>query len=159
MLLYYVPVLVNSKLGVDSMSDFLESDRFLGVKYTSNDFYGLERLKSKYPNKFVFNGFDEMILSGLTMGADGGIGSTYNCFAEKYVEMYKLFNEGNLKRCQELQKEINDLISALIKVGVFAGEKEILNMMGMDFGTPRKPFKGLNDEQKVFLRRKFEHLI
>ena len=159
MLLYYVPVLVNSKLGVDGLSDFLESDRFMGVKYTSNDFYGLERLKAKYPNKYVFNGFDEMLLSGLTMGADGGIGSTYNCFAEKYVEMYKCFNEGNLKRCQELQKEANDLIDALCKVGVFAGEKEILNMMGMDFGAPRKPFKGLNDEQKAFLRSKVEHLL
>ena len=83
MLLYYVPVLVNSKLGVDGLSEFLESDRFMGVKYTSNDFFGLERLKAKYPDKVVFNGFDELLLSGLTMGADGGIGSTYNCFAEK----------------------------------------------------------------------------
>ena len=159
MLLYYVPVLVNSKLGVDGLSEFLESDRFMGVKYTSNDFYGLERLKAKYPDKVVFNGFDEMLLSGLTMGADGGIGSTYNCFAEKYVEMYKLFKEGNLSKCQELQKEVNDLIDALCKVGVFAGEKEILNMMGMDFGKPRAPFKGLNDEQKDFLRSKVEYLL
>ncbi len=159
MLLYYVPVLVNSKLGVDGLSEFLESDRFMGVKYTSNDFFGLERLKAKYPDKVVFNGFDELLLSGLTMGADGGIGSTYNCFAEKYVEMYKCFNEGNLARCQELQKEANDIIDALCKVGVFAGEKAMLEMMGMEFGTPRKPFKGLNDEQKAFLRSKFEYLL
>ena len=28
--------------------------------------------------KIVYNGYDEMFLSGLSMGADGGIGSTYN---------------------------------------------------------------------------------
>ncbi len=159
MLLYYVPVLVNSKLGVDSMSDFLESDRFMGVKYTSNDFFGLERLKAKFPDKVVFNGFDEILLSGLSMGADGGIGSTYNFCAEKYVEMYKCFNEGNLARCQELQKEVNEIIAVLAKIGVFAGEKEILTMMGIDFGKPRAPFKGITDEQRTLLRSKVEYLL
>lgn len=159
MLIYYVPVFANAKLGTGNMSDFLSDDRFMGIKYTSNDFFGLERLKAKHPDKVVFNGFDELLLSGLSMGADGGIGSTYNFCAEKYVEMYKCFKEGNLARCQELQKEVNEIIDVLCKVGVFAGEKEILEMMGMEFGKPRAPFKGLNDEQRAMLRSKVEYLL
>ena len=30
-----------------------------------------------------------MFLAGLSMGADGGIGSTYNFMAEKFIKMMK----------------------------------------------------------------------
>ena len=43
--------------------------------------------KTRFPEKPVFNGFDEMLLAGLTMGADGGIGSMYNFMAEKYLAL------------------------------------------------------------------------
>ena len=43
--------------------------------------------KTRFPKKPVFNGFDEMLLAGLSMGADGGIGSMYNFMAEKYLAL------------------------------------------------------------------------
>ena len=49
-----------------------------GVKFTSSDFFQLERMKRAHPDLTIWNGYDEMLLSGLSAGADGGIGSTYN---------------------------------------------------------------------------------
>ena len=44
--------------------------------------------KTRFPEKPVFNGFDEMLRAGLTMGADVDIGSMYNFMAEKYLVLY-----------------------------------------------------------------------
>lgn len=41
-------------------------------------FFQLERMKHAHPELAIWNGYDEMLLSGLSAGADGGIGSTYN---------------------------------------------------------------------------------
>ena len=72
-------------LTVEQVSEFFADDRFIGIKHTSNDFFSLEQFKTRFPEKLVFNGFDEMLLAGLSMGADGDIGSMYNFMAEKYL--------------------------------------------------------------------------
>lgn len=38
------------------------------------------------------------MLAGLSMGATGGIGSTYNIMPQKYIDLYTAFNEGNMKK-------------------------------------------------------------
>ncbi|MBQ6118420.1 MAG: dihydrodipicolinate synthase family protein, partial [Clostridia bacterium] len=74
-----------ARLTAAQFMEFLSDPRFLGVKHTSSDFFLLERLKAFRPDAVIFNGYDEMFLSGLAAGADGGIGSTYNFMAEKYI--------------------------------------------------------------------------
>ena len=151
MLVYHFPAFSGVSMGSDEMAAFLGDDRFAGIKFTSNDFFTLEQCKSRFPEKLVFNGYDEMMLSGLAMGADGGIGSTYNFMAEKYVEIMKLFSENKLAEAREVQQECNRIITALCKVGVMEGEKEVLCQMGFDFGYARAPFSKLSQEQKEFL--------
>jgi len=83
MLVYHFPAFSGVNMGINEMGQFLNDDRFLEIKYTSNDFFTMEQCKSNFPKKIVYNGFDEMFLAGLSMGADGGIGSTYNFMADK----------------------------------------------------------------------------
>ena len=151
MLVYHFPAFSGVNMGAGEISQFLENDKFLGVKFTSNDFFALEQIKSKFPNKIVYNGFDEMFLSGLSMGADGGIGSTYNFMADKFVAIQKLFAENRISEAQEVQREANRIITLLCKFGVMQAEKEVLNQLGIDFGECRKPFLSLNDEQKAIV--------
>lgn len=153
MLVYHIPAFSGVNFGAGDLAEYLRDDRFLGIKYTSNDFFTLEQCKTNFPDKIVYNGYDEMCLCGLMMGADGAIGSTYNFMADKFVKIQKLFNEGDIKGAQEIQKEANRIITALIKVGVMAGEKEVLNQLGFDFGHCRKPFGTLTDEQKAFIAK------
>ena len=124
------------------------SDRFMGVKHTSNDYFSMERFKSEYPDKVIYNGFDEMFLAGISMGADGGIGSTYNFMAEKFIKMQSLFADGKISDAQKIQADVNKIIAALIKVGVMQGEKAVLCEMGLDFGAPRAPFIDCSAEEK-----------
>ena len=152
MIVYNFPNFSGVNLTVEQVAQFFADDRFIGIKHTSNDFFALEQFKTNFPDKLVYNGFDEMFLCGLTMGADGGIGSTYNFMAEKFIQIQKLFSENRTQEAQEIQKEANRIIKALCKVGVMEGEKEILCQLGFDFGHARAPFSQLNDEQKAFLK-------
>ncbi len=153
MIIYNFPNFSGVNLSVEQVGEFFADDRFIGIKHTSNDFFALEQFKTNFSQKLVFNGFDEMFLSGLSMGADGGIGSTYNFMAEKYIAIYRLFREGAFNAALEIQKECNRIIKALCRVGVMEGEKEVLCQLGLDFGHARAPFSCLTEEQKRFVKQ------
>ncbi len=151
MIVYNFPAFSGVTLSAEQLGKFLEKDEFMGVKHTSSDYFALERCKTLYPDKIIYNGFDEMLLSGLSMGADGGIGSTYNFMADKFVKIQKLFDEGKLEDAKAVQQEANRIIAVLCKLGVMQAEKEVLCQMGFDFGICRKPFGELTDEQKKII--------
>ena len=153
MLVYHFPAFSGVNMGINEMKQFLEDDKFIGSKYTSNDFFTMEQCQANFPNKIVYNGFDEMFLCGLSMGADGGIGSTYNFMADKFVTIQKLFKEGNIAEAQKVQKEANRIITILCQVGVMQAEKEVLNQLGFDFGVCRHPFGEPTEEQKALIAK------
>lgn len=153
MLVYHFPAFSGVNMGIREMGQFLSDDRFLGIKYTSNDFFTMEQCKSNFPDKIVYNGFDEMFLAGLSMGADGGIGSTYNFMADKFVKINALFEAGKIGQAQQIQKEANRIITILCKIGVMQAEKEVLNQLGFDFGVCRHPFGEPTAEQKALISK------
>ena len=153
MIVYHFPAFSGVNMGKKEMSVFLEDERFAGVKYTSNDFFTMERFSADFPDKVIYNGYDEMFLAGLSMGACGGIGSTYNFMADKFVAIRRLFGENRIAEAQKIQAEANAIISDLCAVGVMQGEKEVMNQLGFDFGVCRHPFGELTEEQKELVRR------
>ena len=96
---------------------------------------------------------EKRLVAGLSMGVDGGIGSTYNFMADKFVQIQSLFRENRIPEAQAVQKEVNRIISVLCGVGVMQAEKELLNQLGFDYGCCRRPFRPLEDEAKELLRR------
>ena len=153
MVMYNFPAFSGVTLNSDNIGEFLKDPRFIGIKHTSSDFFSLERFKQTYKDVLVYNGFDEMFLAGLSMGADGGVGSTYNFMAEKFIRIKQLFEEGRMEEARRVQNEANNIIKVLVKVGVLPGEKEVLNQMGLEFGECRKPFKKVSEEEKEMLRK------
>ncbi len=152
MLVYHIPAFSGVNMGVKEMNEFLSKDNVLGLKFTSNDFFALEQCKAAFPDKLVFNGYDEMFLAGLSMGADGAIGSTYNFMADKIIALKNAFEKNDIAAAQALQKEVNRIVAVLCKVGVLQAEKEVMNQLGIDFGICRRPFSELNSEQKELIK-------
>ena len=148
-----------AKLTADNFTEFLSDPRFLGVKHTSSDFFLLERLKAFRPDAVIFNGYDEMFLSGLIAGADGGIGSTYNFMAEKYVAIERHFRAGEIEAAQAEQKRANAIIAALLQYGVIPGCKALCRHLGLELGDCRKPFRRLTEEQERELVKTYEQNI
>ncbi|MDN5988403.1 MAG: dihydrodipicolinate synthase family protein, partial [Hafniaceae bacterium] len=107
-----------------------------------------------HPDKVIYNGYDEIFLSGLLAGADGGIGSTYNVMGWRYKGIMQALKEGNISQAQSLQTECNKVIDVLIKVGVFRGLKTILHYMDVvDTPICRKPFAPVEEQYLPELRQ------
>ena len=159
MLVYNLPAATKISLGLSELEGLFESDRFLGVKHTSGDFFALEGIKSHFPDKYIFNGYDEMLLSGLAAGADGGIGSTYNFAADKVVKIRELFLAGRLDEAKAIQHEENEIVRSLCKVGVMPGEKAVLELLGIDAGYCRRPMKRCSSEDYRLLEKEVLPLL
>ena len=153
MLMYYFPLYSGVSMAKADLAAYLADPRFVGMKYTAGDLFLLEQCKTAFPDKVFYCGYDEIFLSALTAGADGGMGSTYNFMAEKFVRVRNLFLQGKIEEARQIQREINRIIAVLFRVGVMQGEKEVLNQLGFDFGVCRPPFAPLSDEAKALLRR------
>ena len=148
MLIYNIPAFSGVNMSMDNLGSFLKDERFIGVKHTSQDYFMMQQIKEAFPEKVIYNGYDEMFMAGLAMGADGAIGSTYNFMAEKFIRIRELFKENRIKEAQELQATANSIIRSLIKVGVMQGEKVILEALGIAAGECRAPFKPIPEDAK-----------
>ena len=151
MLVYHIPIRSGVDMNADQLSNILSRDGILGVKFTCSDFFTLERCKRQNPDKLVLNGFDEMCLCGLSMGADGAIGSTYNFMGDRFVKLYNCVKDGKLEEARGIQNEVNDIIAAMLPIGVLGATKEILNQLGIPFGDCKAPAAPLTDEQKKYV--------
>ncbi len=159
MLVYNIPAFSGTNFSNADFSEFLENDKFCGIKFTSNDLFQMERLKTAYPDKLMLNGYDEIFLSGLAAGADGGIGSTYNFMADKFIKIQKLFKSGEIAEARKIQQEANEIISVFSKYGCMESEKLIMNLLGYDFGIARAPFSKPDKEMVDYFEKNIIKLI
>ena len=149
MLIYNFPASGGFDGMLSLVSEMIDNEKLMGVKHTSVNLFELERFKHMKRPLTVFNGFDEMLIGGLSMGADGGIGSTYNFLQDDILAIYAAFKKGDLKKAMEVQEKVNRIIEAMIPFGVFAMEKAILTELGIPMGECRKPFLPLSEAGKA----------
>lgn len=154
--IYNIPAMSGISFKNTDIQRFFSNEKIIGMKHTSYDLFQLQRVIKEYPEKSIFCGHDELFLSATAIGVDAGIGSTYNFMAEKFVKIQKLVAENKWAEAAVVQDEVNAVVEALCKVGVFKGVKAALKMQGMDCGECRKPFQPLNEEQVKYLREVLE---
>ncbi len=135
-----------------------DSGKLLGIKHTSQNLFELQQFKQFSRDLVVFNGYDEMLVAGLSMGADGGIGSTYNIMPHWILEIYDRFTKGDIRGAQAAQERVNAVIARILPYGVFQMEKEILNQLGLPVGECRRPFLPLSDAGKQTAKEIAEEL-
>lgn len=158
-IIYNIPALTGMSLSAEQLGELLQIPHVGGMKFTSSDFFLLERLRAGFPDKVFFNGSDEMLLSGLAAGADGGIGTTYNFMPEKFLRIYHLYRQGAMAEALEVQSEANRVIRVLLKHGVLPASKELLRLGGLDYGVCRAPFLPLESPALEELRAVAESLF
>ena len=156
MIIYNFPLAGSFNLTPQKAADLLANKKIIGIKHTSQDLFALERLKSLDNPPIVFNGYDEMFAGGLIMGADGGIGSTYNFMPHKIVSIYRAFKDKDVDKVMKLQHEANDIIQKIIdasgKCGIMNAEKAILTAMGIPMGQCKKPFLPIEKEDEYKMK-------
>lgn len=158
-LVYNFPALTGVTLSAGQLAALMALPNVVGVKNTSPDYYALEALRRAAPDKLLFNGFDETLLPGLSLGADGGIGSTYNVQGQRVVALAEAVAQGDLDSARALQSQMNALIDVLGQFGVFRGLKFLLECQGFRMGPCRAPFAPLSAEGKSALERAAADLL
>ena len=111
----------------------------------------MQRMISQHQDKSIIIGHDEIYLSALAAGARALIGSTVGFMAEKYIQIEKLYQEGQMHEALQIQSDVNEIISVLSRIGVFKGVKAALSILGIPCGECRKPFQPLSSEEMQLL--------
>ena len=143
LIIYNIPAMSGVSFSLDDLGRLLNLPGVAGIKQTAIDMYQMEQLARAFPGKILLNGYDEMLLAGLSMGANGGIGSTYNILGDRYLRLMASLKD-DLPRARALQSQCNAIIDELVRVGVFPGLKYLLHKMGV-IATPvcRRPLATL----------------
>jgi len=153
LVVYHFPALSPS-LKVEEIEDLLHLPRVAGIKFTSFDLFTMRELKRS--GRAVFNGHDEVLAAGLLMGADGGIGSTYNLMADLFVKLNREAGEGQWAEAVETQDRINRLVRILLGYPLIPAIKQVLAWEGFDCGRAVAPRRALTEEEAVRLRGQYE---
>ena len=142
---------------VDRLMERIPS--LIGLKWTNPNYYVMHQIAElKGGNINVINGPDETLLCGLTMGADGGIGATYNVMPKLFRQIYDLYQENLIPEARQIQFKANKVIDILIEHGVDCGVKQMLCDMGYDAGFGAYPSKRFSDEELAVFRGKLKAL-
>lgn len=148
MIIYAIPALTGVAISMEQFDELFLNEKVIGVKYTDGDFFQLERLRKRYPDKLIYSGFDEMLIYGLLSGVDGAIGSTYNVNGRRSRRIMELCEQNNFTEAFEVQHETNDLIEKVLDLGIYQTLKEILNVKGIDAGTTKKPLNSFDPSRR-----------
>ena len=145
-IIYNIPQLAGVALTVPLLKEMLKNPNVVGVKNSSMPVQDIQMFKDEGTRGgrpfVVFNGPDEQLISGLMMGADGGIGGTYGVMPELYVKLYELFQTGKWAEARQLQYDVDNIIYALCagKCNLYAAMKEVLRRReGLELGGVRPP--------------------
>lgn len=156
LMLYYTPA-ANVSLSTELFERLSRIENVTSVKWTMNNYYKLIELITATEGRMtVINGPDEMLLCGLSAGAAGGIGSTYNIMLPIYKKIYELYGKGMMKEALEYQKRADKVISVLLEYPIIPAVKAVLERMGHDVGNASFPMKRFSDEEKEILISKVE---
>lgn len=158
LIIYNFPAITQA-FSVAELSKLLQHRNIIGVKHTSTDLFALERLRRHCPDALIYNGYDEMFLGGLSMGASGAIGTTYNLMGDLFVAIAQAYGQAHVEEALNLQRMANVMIEALIEVGVIPGCKMALEMMGVPVGLARLPFRRLSREDRTRLETALAPLL
>ena len=149
-IIYNIPVLAGVALTIPLLNEMLKNPNVVGVKNSSAPTQDIQMWRDegiKQNREFVvFNGPDEQLISGLVMGAIGGIGGTYGAMPKLYLKLYELVKSGDLATALDLQNECCRIIYKLCSGhgNMYGMIKETLRRMGCpDCGSVRAPLAEL----------------
>jgi N-acetylneuraminate lyase len=157
-LVYNIPQFTGRDIADGGFDELLAHERVVGIKHTSSNFYGAERLLRHHPDVTVVNGFDETYLAALSVGARGTIGTTTGIQVELFRSLRRRFQAGDVTGARDVQRRINDLIEVLVTVGVFGGAKYLVSKRVPGVGHCRRPLPRLAPEGRDALDRAWETL-
>lgn len=157
--IYNIPQLAGVALNVNLLREMKKNPRLTGVKNSSMPTQDIQMWKDEGGADFaVMNGPDEQLVSGLAMGATGGIGGTYAAMPELFLKLRELTLQGDLKTASALQNDINRIIYKMCSGhgNLYAIMKAVIvKQGGPDCGSVRAPLAEMIESDKPIVEEAY----
>jgi N-acetylneuraminate lyase len=158
---YHIPAL--SGVDVDAVELLrkvpAKIPNFAGIKYTApttDEFQTL--LEMQNDHYCILFGRDEMLLSGLAVGAQGAVGSTYNFAAPLYNRVIAAYQRGDVEEARLWQSRAVAMVRILLRYRGHAGLKAAMGLLGLDCGPNRLPVVTLKPDEVEKMRQELDAL-
>ncbi len=149
-IIYNIPQLAGTSLTLSLLREMKKNPRVIGVKNSSMPVQDIQLFRDE--GVIVFNGPDEQLVSGLAMGAVGGIGGTYGAMPELYLKIYELFSQGKMEEAREVQNAACRIIYKMCSAhgNMYAVIKETIRLQGgPDAGGVKAPLADLTEADQA----------
>ena len=153
---YITPVLRGNP--VKFAEELIKIPNIAGIKLTISDYYafgGITALNGGTVN--VLNGPDETMLCGLSLGAQGAIGTTYNFAPKLACTIYDSFQKGDMSTALAAQRRLNKIIDIALGNSL-SYWKAILGLRGFDMGSTVFPGKNVSSEEMEKLEERLKEV-
>ena len=140
--IYNVPHCTNVEMPVEDIIELAKIPNITGMKHCTDPTRTnkiIEGTKNEYFESST--GRENMILANLCQGGSGGMGVMCTIMPQELVKMYDLLMTNNWKEALKIDESLRNLSILIEAEPNPAPVKEILNMMGFDFGAPRLPLR------------------
>lgn len=148
--IYNIPQLAGVALTMSLFKEMLKNPNVIGVKNSSMPVQDIQMFKAEAATVrddfIVFNGPDEQFISGLTIGADGGIGGTYGVMPELFLKMEELMHNNQIAQAREIQYAADSIIYKMCSChgNMYAVIKEILRINeNLNIGGVKAPLTNI----------------
>jgi N-acetylneuraminate lyase len=126
----------------------------VGAKYTTTTLDEYQALVELEQGRFdVLFGYDQMLLPGLSVGAQGAIGTTYNFAAPLYRRVMENFQSGRLDEARHCQSLAVGMIRLMLRYQGLGAFKAMMKPLGIDCGPTRTPLPNPSAAQMAELER------
>jgi N-acetylneuraminate lyase len=151
LIIYNIPELTGVVVRAKDAEKLSAIDNIIGIKFSSSDLSEMRKMKEINHGDFkVFFGVDQILLTGLVMGAGGGIGGTYNYMPEKYVEVYEHVQNNDWMKAAKVQYEIARYYDIVKQYGnAISCIKTVVSIIHQEsMGPVTPPLRDLTVEEK-----------
>lgn len=147
--IYNLPPATGIDLSADLLVGLSQHPNIIGVKDTSGNMPKMgETIRRADPSFQVLAGSSNFFYPSLAIGVTGGILALANVAPDESVELFSLFNTGEIEKGRDLHLRmlpVNLAITSRFGVG---GLKAALDMVGFYGGSPRLPLLPLDNERR-----------
>ncbi len=150
-MIYNIPQCAGMALTVPLLTEMMKNPRVKALKNSSTSVQDIRAFKDAGGERLtLLNGPDEQYVAGRMMGADGGIGSTYNVMPKLFLAAERALQANNLEEARRIQQDIYAIVMVMVSGHghLIAFLKELLRRKGLYAGPVRAPLPGLSAEDK-----------
>lgn len=152
-LVYNVPKFTNLNLAPATVARIAEHENIVGIKDSAGDIPQVCDLVRLCPDGFdILMGNGPAFLSGLQLGASGGILAVANVAPRECVQVYEHVQAGRHAEAREVHLRTIEIGKAVTGRFGVAGLKATLDLLGYTGGAPRPPVLPASDAVRETIR-------